>query len=610
MYKKRWLILISFVLVAGMVLAACSTATEAPPAVDEEAQARIAELEAALADAKASGGASDEQLAELQAELEDLNANLGELESEFSEVVSDQCSFNAYRMGWIMDWADAGNIVDTVFGAKSDFHYTFWHLNYPDAADEYVSLTQSAFNDTNLETRSATWGRAEEIIVEDLAAVIPIYHYDRTNVISTDLNTVYAPFGAPKVALWNFDSGATTLRTAVGAAVPTLDINEASDTTSSFVIGQMIDGPFRFDEAGGLVPNAAESFEVSDDGLVWTVHLRQDGVWSDGEPVIAQDFVDGIKRLLSPDLANDYAWVMFDIVGAADYNAGDLDELESVYAVDDYTFEFTLNEPRSYFDSLLAFSTFQPVRLDVIALHGDAWTLPGNFVSNGAYVLVERNPGENIVLEKNPNYWNADAVEIERIEINVILEQATSLAAFENGELDMTNAMSGGFPPEDTSRLAETDAFVRMPRPGTYYVGLNTSAIHTQNVAFRKALAASIDKRAILDNVIEMPWRIEAYGLTPPEILAYQGAAVGYSFDETAALGYLEEYMNAEGIEDAGSIVVELWYNKSGANQEILEAVEAMWEGTLGIDVRTVNVEWATYLDTLEECNVLGGGGF
>ena len=156
----------------------------------------------------------------------------------------------------------------------------------------------------------------------------------------------------------------------------------------------------------------------------------------------------------------------------------------------------------------------------------------------------------------------------------------------------------------------DTPEFVLTPRPGVYYMGLNTSAQHTNNVSFRKALASSIDKRAIIDNVAETPWRIDAWGVIPPEIFGFQGHDVGYGYDPDAALAYLAEYMNAAGIEDAGSIVIELWYNKSGGNQEILEAVEAMWQDVLGIDVRTVNVEWGTYLNTLEECNVIGGGGF
>ena len=96
----------------------------------------------------------------------------------------------------------------------------------------------------------------------------------------------------------------------------------------------------------------------------------------------------------------------------------------------------------------------------------------------------------------------------------------------------------------------------------------------------------------------------------PPEIPGYQGDATGIPFDVEAAQGYLQAYMDEAGIADPSEIVIELWYNKSGDNQIILEAIEAMWEANLGIDVRTVNVEWATYLDTLEQCNVIGGGGF
>jgi len=373
------------------------------------------------------------------------------------------------------------------------------------------------------------------------------------------------------------------------------------------MIYQLIDAPYKFNADGTISPLAATSFDVSDDGTVFTVHLREDAMWSDGVPVTAQHFVDGISRLLSPDLANDYAYVMFDIVGAADYNSGDTDVLEAVVALDDFTLQVTLTDALSYFDSILAFSTFHPVRLDVIGLHGDAWTQPGNFVSNGAYVLVERNPGSNLVFEKNPLYWDAANVQIERIEVSIIQEPATALAAFENGELDYNAA---GMPSEDIPRLVGTDEFIVTPRPGVYYMGLNTSARHTDNISFRRALASAIDKRSIIDNVSQTPWKLDAYGIIPPEIFGFQGDAVGYAFDVDVAMGYLNEYMNAEGIEDAGSITIELWYNKGGTNQEILEAVEAMWESNLGIDVRTVNVEWATYLSTLEECNVIGGGGF
>jgi len=191
----------------------------------------------------------------------------------------------------------------------------------------------------------------------------------------------------------------------------------------------------------------------------------------------------------------------------------------------------------------------------------------------------------------------------------VISEPATALAAFENGELDWIGG--AGFPAEDTPRLVDTPEFLVTPRPGVYYVGLNTKATPTDNVNMRKALVSAVDRRTLIDNVAETPWRAGYQGVIPAEIYGYRGEdGTGYGFDVAAAQGFLADYMAEAGIDDAASITVELWYNKGGANQDILEAVEAMWEENLGINVETVNVEWATYLDTLEECNAIGGGGF
>ena len=589
MLKKR-LVIFNFLLIAALVLAGCAQA----PVADDGDAARIAQLEADLAAAQAAGA---DELEAIQAELDSLTGELTEAESAL-------CTYNTYRMGWVMDWADAGNMVDTVFGTTSDFQYTFWQNTYPDEAAEFEALVLAAYRNTDLTTRAEQWQAAEKILVEDLAVVIPIQHYSRNTLVSTNVDYMFPPFGAPRLAQWSMKDGRTDINYPVGASVPTLDINRSTDTTSSSMIYQLIDAPYKFNVDGTIAPLAATGFTVSDDGTVFTVTLRE-AVWSDGVAVTAQHYVDGVTRLLSPDLANDYAYVMFDIVGAADYNAGDVDTLDAIVALDDTTLQFTLSEPRSYFDSILAFSTFHPVRLDVIDAHPDDWTQPGNFVSNGAYILTEHNPGENLKMVKNELYWDAANVAIEEINVDIITEQATCLAAFEAGELDMTGC---GYPSEDVPRLVDTPEFVRTPRPGTYYMGVNTTAMHTNNTTFRKALAQAIDKRTIIENVEEMPWLVDAYGVIPPEIFGYQGDAVGFGYDPDAAVAMLEEYMAAEGIEEAGDIVVELWYNKG--NEDILDAVQAMWEDILGIDVRIVTIEWASYLDTLEECNVIGGGGF
>ena len=586
MFKKR-LFILSFLLIGVLALSACGTA----PADDGAADARVAELEAALAAAESAGGSTVEELAAMQAELEALTGDLADAKSESA------CTYSTYRMGWIMDWADAGNMVDTVFGTASPLQYTFWAESYPDEAATFSGLVADAYVNTDLESRAAQWQAAEKIIVEDLATVIPLYHYDYTTMINTDFNVVMPPFGSPRMADWSSNSGATTIRWRVATAIPTLDIQKATDTTSHYVLAQLIDHPYKFNPDSTISPLSATGFDVSEDGTVFTVYLREDAMWSDGEPVTAQHFVDGITRLLNPELANEYGYVMDALVGYDEFTSGDTDTLDSVVALDDYTFQFTLKEPRSYFDSLLAFFTFDPVRLDVIEANPDTWTQPGVFVSNGAYVMVEHNPGENLVLEKNEFFWDADNVTIERIEVAIIDEDATALAAFEAGELDYANQL----PFEDIPRISGFPEFARLPRPGTYYMGVNTTGEHTSNVTFRKALAKAIDKDTIVNNVLEQPWKIPAFGVIPPEIFGYAGETVGFPYDPEGAVALLEEYMAGAGIEDAGDIVVELWYNKG--NEDVLDAVQAMWEETLGLDVRIVTIEWASYLDILDECN-------
>jgi len=288
--------------------------------------------------------------------------------------------------------------------------------------------------------------------------------------------------------------------------------------------------------------------------------------------VVAQHYVDGIVRLLKPETAAEYAWLMYVIRGAQPFNAGETSDPSTlgVRAIDDYTLEITLEQAASYFDSILAFSTTYPVRLDVIERYDDSWVEPGNFVGNGAYSLTKWAPKDYVIVEKNPGYWDADNVTIERIEFPILEEM-----------------------PDD---------FRREPWPGTYYIGLNVLRSPTDNSNFRKALASAVDKQAILDSVLEMPWRIAACGVVPPEIPGYQGCGdIGYEFDVEAAQGYLEAAMDEMGIDAPSSISVNLWFNQG--NEDIIEAVAEQWESNLGIRVNATVMEWAAYLETLEECN-------
>jgi type II secretory pathway pseudopilin PulG len=178
MLKKRWFVLAALI-IAGLLLVACGGG--AAPAVDtgavdeavSEAEARIAELEAQLAEAE--GGASEEDVAALQAELEDAQAAADEAKAEAQAAAEAQCSYNAYRMGWVMDYSDPVNIVNEVFAPTSDSNYTFWGNTYPDEAAAFEELVAQAVASTDAEERVALWQQAENIVVNDTTVVIPIF---------------------------------------------------------------------------------------------------------------------------------------------------------------------------------------------------------------------------------------------------------------------------------------------------------------------------------------------------------------------------------------------------------------------------------------------------
>jgi oligopeptide transport system substrate-binding protein len=512
------------------------------------------------------------------------------------EGLSAGCTCNAYRMGWVMDYSDAGNMLNVVFHPDSTFQYTSWD-------DEgFRELVRRAMMEFDFDTRLALWQQAEDILVTDYAAVIPIFHYDRSVLVKADIEVVFPPFGAPPFKHWRLPEGQATMRVRLSTEPPTLDVNTVADTASYLVLNQVMDALYEYDGEGRIQPAGAVSYEVSDDGLVYTVRLREGATWSDGEPVVAQHYVDGIVRLLKPETAAKYAWMMRLIQGAKSFNAGETSDLSTlgVRVIDDYALEITLEQAASYFDSILALSTTYPVRLDVIERHGGLWTEPGNFVGNGAFSLIEWAHEDYVVVEKNTDYWDADNVTIERIEFPIIADDATALATYERGELDYL----GSYPPGELPRILEDmpGDFRRGPWPGTYHVGLNVLRSPTDNPNLRKALASAVDKQAILDSVLGTPWRIAACGVIPPEIPGYQGCGnVGYEFDVEAARRYLEVALDEMGMDGPADVSVNLWFNQE--NEDVAKTIAEQWESNLGIHVNVVIMEWETYLTMLDECD-------
>lgn len=387
--------------------------------------------------------------------------------------------------------------------------------------------------------------------------------------------------------------------------VLTLDPQEAYDVNSLLVLRQLYEGPFNLRGDGTLAPAAATEHTASADGTVYTVTLRSGLTWSDGTPLTAQHYVDGVCRLLDPATGNPFYYLLTEaapIRGAAAYASGDLADCGrvGVTAVDGLTLRIALERPVAFFPQLLATHLFWPARLDAIsaATGVSLPSTPQSAIVNGPYLLAEHRPGERVVLARNPSYWHAAEVEIRRIELVVVPDLARQLALYEAGDL-----MVAEFPLQERARIQADPSFARelhvLAQPGTSYLAFNVQVPPTDNVNVRRAIASAVDRRSLIADVLGQPWHAPAWRLVPPGIPGYDDGGAAYPFDTGAARAFLAE---AGYGADNPLPSVELWYNREGNNDAVFQAVATMLE-VAGIPVRLVSSRWEQYLAALESCN-------
>jgi oligopeptide transport system substrate-binding protein len=370
----------------------------------------------------------------------------------------------------------------------------------------------------------------------------------------------------------------------------TFDFTDLSFTRAARVVAnQIFEGLFRYTENGGIAPAGATGYDVSTNGLTYTIHLRPAVRWSDGEFVVAQHFVDGLLRFGGTP----WDFLLFPISGYEEYTvSGDPNDVE-IEILDDYTFLITLDSPFAHFPHVLTTPRVSdPVRLD---LSEDQRP----YVNNGPYTLEDWDPNDYLALIRNDLYWNAGEVEIAQIYMPIIEDLADQLDQYAAGLLDVSSYPTEALPDILADPVLRAE-LREIPRPGIYYLGLNVSRPPTDSPDLRIALAASIDRQEILDNVLSLPWRDSATSVLPPEILGYQDTGAGYPFDLQVAQDHLTTYMVMNGILDPADIVVELWYNT--AHQFILENLADMWETNLGVSVNAVDWDWTSYLSELRYC--------
>ena len=371
--------------------------------------------------------------------------------------------------------------------------------------------------------------------------------------------------------------------------VQSLDPQQATDGTSFEVIADYTDGLMQMDSDGQAVPAIAESYELSDDGLTYTFHLRTDAKWSNGTPVTAADFVFAWQRAVDPAVASEYAYMLSDIgqvKNAAEIIAGEKDKSElGVTAVDDNTLKVELNVPVSYFLSLMYFPTFYPVNEEFFNSCGDTFgTSPETVLSNGAYVLDDYQPAATAFhLTKNADYYDADRVKLAGLNYQVIQDSQQALMSYQNGDLDIT-LVNG----EQVDQVKDDPEFKTIGAGYLWYVSPNMSAVpELNNQNIRMALTMAIDREAITNDVLK-DGSLPTYTAVPMQFAAgpdgsdFSEDQTKFSdvcaFDAEKAADYWKK-----GLEELGEteMTLEMIVDADDAPQKVAQVLQEQWQQTL-----------------------------
>lgn len=383
-----------------------------------------------------------------------------------------------------------------------------------------------------------------------------------------------------------------------------IDPTVTNNSFAMYVLCNCFDGLVTYDASGSIVPACAESWDISDDGTVYTFHLREGLKWSDGTPLTANDFVYSIQRVLTPATTAQYYSMMSDYIkGAKEFyeGTGTAEEL-GAKALDDNTLEITLLQPTSFFIDLVSMWCYFPVQKATIDANGDRWTASADtYVCNGPFKMEQINLGEGYVLVKNENYWDADNVTLEKLTFRFILDSATALTAYESGDVDGIRSI----PSADYARLVASNAGVNVvPNYGTVYYNINCSKAPYDDPLVRKALNLAIDRKTIIENVVQIDatpafsYLAPGYGVNGKDITEGRGTfGLSETADVEAAQAALAEagYPNGEGFP-----TLQLSYYSNDTVKKVVEAMAEMFKTNLNINVEISSNDWAIFYESVQ----------
>lgn len=402
----------------------------------------------------------------------------------------------------------------------------------------------------------------------------------------------------PATDLSNKDKNLITVDN--GDDAPTIDPTISQDTTSSRVLYDLFEGLTSFDQSQKTIPGLAEKWEVSPDGKTYTFHLRSGIKFSDGNPITAEDVVFSWQRLVDPKMASPYSILANNLVNANKIIAGKLplDQL-GVKALDAQTIQINLINPDSSFLQICAMPNVAIMSKANVTKFGQAWTNHKNIVTSGAYTLSEWVVQGHMLLTKNPNYYDAKSVAIEKVNILPIVDTNSALNRYKTGEIDITH-----WSPVDQYKQLKLDyptQFHTVTQEGLSYYDLNmTLAKFKNNPQLRQALSMAVDRQAIVKDVLGQG-QIPAYSYATSTVENGKFAGLNYewaSWSRDKQIATAQELFKAAGYGPNNPLKLMINYNTNDGNKKLALAVGSMWQQVFGtgIQVTQANQEWKTFL--------------
>jgi oligopeptide transport system substrate-binding protein len=399
----------------------------------------------------------------------------------------------------------------------------------------------------------------------------------------------------------------------LGGDPTSVDPGRASDNTSFIVIGNTYEGLLRTGKNFEPLPGVATEWKV-ENGVDYTFTLRKDAKWSDGKPVTSKDFKYAWLRVLDPQTASDYAYMLYYIKGAEEFNSLDpkaadfqakYNELKSKVAIetpDDYTLKVSLKSPTFFFLGLMAFPTYYPVREDIVTQHGEKYGADADkAIYNGPFVIESWTHDDSLILKKNPNYWDAKNVKLEKVTMKMVKDSTTFIQMFEAGELDRT-AVTGEF----LSKYKNDPTFEQRADATTWWIIFNMQNKYLQNANLRKAINAAVDRKGFVENVLANGSAIPE-GVVPPTIAGDGGKTFrqisGSHLSPTANLEEAKKYWEA-ALKELGvsKLTLKLLTNDSNTGKKYGQGVQEMLQNALpGLTVELEPLSGKIRLERLKQ---------